>query len=42
MDYYFPEEYDEIPLTPEMEQADTIYHEAMKLINGTTNRQYPA
>ncbi|CAF2524982.1 unnamed protein product [Rotaria sp. Silwood2] len=31
---------DDISLTPEMEQADTIYHEAMKLINVTTNRQY--
>jgi hypothetical protein len=29
-----------IPLTPEMEHANTIYHQAMKLINGTTNRQY--
>lgn len=29
-----------IPLTPEMEHANTIYHQAMKLINGTINRQY--
>ncbi len=34
------EEEDEIPLTPEMTHANTIYHQAMKLINGTTNRQY--
>ena len=24
-----------VPLTPEMEHANTIYHQAMKLINGT-------
>ena len=29
-----------ISLTPEMEQANKIYHEAMKLINVTINRQY--
>ncbi len=34
------EEKIEIPLTPEMEHANTLYHQAMKLINGTTNRQY--
>jgi hypothetical protein len=34
------EQEEEIVLTPEMELADTIYHQAMKLINGTTNRQY--
>ena len=31
---------EEIPLTPEMEQANDLYHQAMKLINGTSNRQY--
>jgi len=34
------EEEIEIPLTPEMEHANTFYHQAMKLINGTINRQY--
>lgn len=29
-----------IPLTPEMEHANTLYHQGMKLINGTTNQQY--
>lgn len=29
-----------VPLTPEMEHANTIYNQAMKLINGTANRQY--
>ncbi|CAF0981859.1 unnamed protein product [Adineta ricciae] len=29
-----------VPLTPEMEHANTIYNQAMKLINGTGNRQY--
>ena len=28
-------------LTAEMEQANNLYHQAMKLINGTGNRQYP-
>lgn len=27
-------------LTPEMEQANGFYHQGMKLINGTNNRQY--
>ena len=26
-------------LTPEMQHANTLYHQAMKLINVTTNRQ---
>jgi len=34
------EEEIQIPLTPEMEHANTIYHQAMQLINGTINRQY--
>ena len=29
-----------LPLTPEMEHANTLYHQAMKLINVTMNRQY--
>ncbi|CAF1549928.1 unnamed protein product [Rotaria sp. Silwood1] len=29
-----------ISLTPEMEHANTIYHQAIKLINVTVNRQY--
>jgi hypothetical protein len=29
-----------IPLTPEMEHANTLYDQAMKLINVTINRQY--
>lgn len=29
-----------IPLTPEMQHADNIYHQAMKLINVTINRKY--
>lgn len=28
------------PVTPEMERANTLYDQAIKLINGTTNRQY--
>ncbi|CAF3395769.1 unnamed protein product [Rotaria sp. Silwood1] len=39
-DYDNDDDNNEISLTPEMEQADTIYHQAMKLINVTTNRQY--
>ena len=31
-----------IPLTPEMERANGIYDQGMKLINATTNRQYEA
>ncbi|CAF3921824.1 unnamed protein product, partial [Adineta steineri] len=31
---------DKVPLTPGMEHANTVYHHAMKLINGTINRQY--
>ncbi|CAF0774067.1 unnamed protein product [Rotaria sordida] len=31
---------DEISLTSEMKRANTIYHQAMKFINVTTNRQY--
>ncbi len=34
------EEENPIPLTPELEHANTLYHQGMKLINGTTNRQY--
>lgn len=34
------EQENSMPLTPEMERANTIYEQAMKLINGTTNRQY--
>jgi hypothetical protein len=34
------EEEEIIPLTPEMEHANTIYNQAMKLINVTNNRQY--
>ncbi|CAF4271227.1 unnamed protein product, partial [Rotaria sp. Silwood2] len=29
-----------VPLTPEMERANTIYHQAIKLINVTVNRQH--
>lgn len=29
-----------VPLTPEMERANTLYHQGLKLINGTNNRQY--
>ena len=29
-----------LPLTPEMEHANILYHQAMKLINVTINRQY--
>ena len=29
-----------LPLTPAMEHANTLYHQAMKLINVTINRQY--
>lgn len=29
-----------IPLTPEMEQANTFFHQANRLINVTFNRQY--
>ncbi|CAF5059998.1 unnamed protein product, partial [Rotaria socialis] len=30
----------ETPLTPEIEHANMLYHQAMKLINVTINRQY--
>lgn len=36
------EQEENIPLTPEMERANTIYHQAMKLINVTINRKYEA
>jgi hypothetical protein len=29
-----------VPLSPSMEHANTIYHQAMKMINVTINRQY--
>ncbi|CAF4252753.1 unnamed protein product [Rotaria socialis] len=36
------DEEENIPLTPEMDRANNIYHQAMKLINVTVNRQYEA
>ena len=42
-DYFIPlEDEDDFPLTPEMEQANIIFDEAMKLINGTGIQQYSA
>ena len=40
VDEEIQEEEIQVPLTPEMEHANTLYHQGMKLINGTTNKQY--